>query len=173
MNTVLKLLGSHAILYPLERCFKKEGILKYPGDFTNKLISIACISKVIQLGIKSEDSKELISFLMKYFIYDVIYICSSRKTFKHNYIFIIHHLFTAGLCYLGHDQKFGNGVFLMFETTDPARLDIPPPIIEPKLPNPLPIEGRDPKMPAMAIPVVRPLPSPLDSSLALPRPICC
>jgi hypothetical protein len=61
---------------------------------------------------------------MKYFIYDVIYICSSRKTFKHNYIFIIHHLFTAGLCYLGHDQKFGNGVFLMFETTTSPLLHI-------------------------------------------------
>jgi hypothetical protein len=116
MNTVLKLLCLHTFLYPLEWCFKKQGILRYPGDFTNKIISTICVIQVIRLPLISVSP---IQFLMEYFVYDLIYICTSLNRIKHHYIFIIHHFFTALVCYIGHDQGFGNEVFVIFELPSP------------------------------------------------------
>lgn len=119
MNTVLKLLCLHTFLYPLEWCFAKQGILRYPGDFTNKLISALCVSQVIRLSLVYQTNVQVITFLMEYFVYDLIYICSSLNRIKHHYIFIIHHFFTILLCYIGHNQGFGNGVFIIFELPSP------------------------------------------------------
>jgi hypothetical protein len=119
MNTVLKLLCLHTFLYPLEWCFKKQGILRYPGDFTNKIISIFCVYKMVYTALTEDDSKNIIPFLMDYSVYDILWICSDKKTFLHNYIFIIHHLLTVLLCLIEQTENFGNGIFVILEITSP------------------------------------------------------
>jgi hypothetical protein len=105
---------------PLEIYFKQKkgetGILKYRGYFTNKLISICCVYYVVYLSLLGKDPAP---FLLDYFIYDLSWICSNLKRIKYNYIFIIHHVFTGLLCFLGRNQNFGYSVYIIFEFTSP------------------------------------------------------
>lgn len=119
MNNILKLLCLHTFLYPLEWCFKKQGILKYSGDLANKLISIFSVYKLIYIALSENDSKNIVPFLSDYFTYDILWICSSKTRLKHNYIFIIHHIFTLLLCLAEQGQNFGNEIFVIFEITSP------------------------------------------------------
>jgi len=107
------------LLYPIEFYFKQKnevGILKYQGEFTNKLISIFCVYHVVYLSILGKDPA---STLLDYFIYDLSWILSNQSRIKRHFIFIIHHIFTALLCYLGKGQNFGTMVYVIFETTSP------------------------------------------------------
>jgi hypothetical protein len=119
----LKLTVLDIFLSPLENYLKRKnglvGILKYRGEFINRIISIFCLSRIIYLSLTRFDNKDLISFMVDYFVYDIAWICSDLKRLKYNYIFVIHHIFTLGMCYIGHDQGFGNGVFTLFEITSP------------------------------------------------------
>ncbi len=107
------------LLYPVELYFKQKnetGILKYQGYFTNKIISILCVYRVVYLSILNKDPSH---FLIEYFIYDICWILSDINRIKYNYIFIIHHIFTTLLCCLGKGQNFGTSVFIVFEFTSP------------------------------------------------------
>jgi hypothetical protein len=116
-----KLLFLHYILFQFEKNLKIKN--KVPGDLSNRFVSVGCLVNVlynclvnIYLGYSE---KNVTNFLVKYFVYDLIYMCSCVKVFKSNVIFVIHHLFTMLLLYFGYNLNLGNGIYLIFETTSP------------------------------------------------------
>jgi hypothetical protein len=117
----------HIALLPIEfylQSFPRsyKSVLDTPGDFTNKIISILCMSYFSYLcvyGIIYDLPSTIVAnFIVKYFIYDLLFMLGNIKEY---YLFIIHHLFTITLIYIGYDMYsfFGNDIFLTFEITTP------------------------------------------------------
>jgi hypothetical protein len=126
---VLKLCILHIALLPIElylRSIKKNNLknsLSYNGDFTNRIVSILCITNVLRLSfysiIYNITDNLVIYFLSRYLLYDMLYMSSSITLIKHNKVFIIHHIITLLMLYISYNLNFGTSVVIIFETTSP------------------------------------------------------
>ena len=108
----LNLLCFHYSIYQIENIFGFH--LKPHGDFTNRIISIFSMLYVLYLALTGNSL--VVEVLANYFVYDLIYMIPNFKSYS---LFIVHHIFSLLLLYIGYNQNFGSSIYIIFETTSP------------------------------------------------------